>query len=233
MLLQNSTLPACGAYVFGFSTGHVGTTTLCDKKTYADNTTNLDDVGLLFEPDKFVHFAGDETVVRAHGQLTIEEQEAHVRGIYLKEVSMLLGTRRVSWCVDLSHMTLHYFDGLIRVMRAEGLPFRLVRIRRDALEVARSLHGKFDVGYRPFDAPETLVLRVDRTVYTKFSEKEIGLFDADEAEAQWQRIDERSRRDALSCAWSDWPSLGGGLEEECVQPIAQMLGLQVTNFTYL
>ena len=172
-------LPPCRKFVFGFSTGHVGTTTLSNRTTYRNGAANLSDFSFFFEPDK--------SVVR-HG-LSIHAQEDHVRNVYLNQLSRrLAGTRLLRACVDLSHFTLLFFEGLIRVLQSEGLPFELVRIRRDAVETARSLGNRFVVGFRPFDAPESLQLRVDKRVYTTFTALESGLYAVDETEAQWRKI---------------------------------------------
>lgn len=48
-------LPNCEQYVFGFSTGHVGTTTLSVPNTYTDSDSlRVSDVKFLFEIDSSV-----------------------------------------------------------------------------------------------------------------------------------------------------------------------------------
>jgi len=221
MSWTNNSLPACGQYVFGFSTGHVGTTTLSRSSSYADGSwTLLSDVAFFFEVDHRV---------TRHG-LSVREQEGHVRDVYLKEIARLLGTRRKRVCVDLSHFTLLYFEGLIQVMRAERLPFKLVRIRRDAMETARSLGGRFTVGFRPLDAPESLELRVDATVSREFNALEKGLYAVDETEAQWLKILRKwNSGHILTCSWSEWAPMGSDFVVECVQPIARFLGLNTSR----
>jgi len=215
-------LPACGAYVFGYSTGHVGTTTLSRSSTYAHGGTNKTDVAFFFELD---HSFGHTNTIGRHG-LSIAEQENHVRNVYLKEMSQRLGQRRARICVDLSHFHLHYFEGLLRVMRAERRPLKLVRIRRDAVEVARSLGASFAVGYRPSDAPESLVLSLNESVYQQFDSMEKGLYDADETEAQWRRLLEDWNGEIFTCRWAEWKPMGLDFVDQCVKPIARLLGLQ-------
>ena len=73
---QTSKVPACDEYVFGYSTGHVGTTTLSAKKTFADgNATRLRDVAFFFEVDRDYN----ATEAATHG-LSMQEQEAHELG---------------------------------------------------------------------------------------------------------------------------------------------------------
>jgi len=185
--------------------------------------TLLSDVAFFFEPDH-----REKAIVKKHG-LSIAEQEDHVRNVYLKELSQSLGTRKARVCVDLSHFTLLYFDGLIRVMRAERLPFKLVRIHRDAMEAARSFNGHFMVGYRPSDAPESLQLSVDANLSKTFSALEMGLYAADETEAQWRKIlREWSSGLILTCTWAEYPPLGLNFIDECVRPIAHFLGLNTS-----
>jgi len=185
---------------------------------YADGARMLSDVAFFFEIDG--------TGVQRHG-LSIAEQEDHVRNVYLKKLSAHLGTARAHVCVDLSHWTLLYFEGLISVMRAARLPFKLVRIHRDAIETARSLDNSFSVGYRPFDARESLQLRVDAAVSSAFSPLESGLYDVDETEALWRKILSNWNSGViLTCHWSEYSPLGLGFVDECVHPIARFLGLK-------
>jgi hypothetical protein len=136
MLSGSRQLPACGEYVLGYSTGHVGTTTLSSRTTYADGPTkSVSDVQFFFEIDAHVQApcssCSDGNVSSSkkvqglkvgHHGLTIEEQEDHVRNVYFERLSLLLRARGVSWartCVDLNHFTLMYFDGLTRVLSQE------------------------------------------------------------------------------------------------------------------
>ena len=79
----------------------------------------------------------------------VQKRESYVRGdttpscalactVYLKKLSQRLGARSARVCVDLSHFTLLYFEGLIRVMRAEDLPFKLVRIVEEEVEAGEA-----------------------------------------------------------------------------------------------
>ena len=88
--------------------------------------TKLDDIAFFFEPDRTLHVGASAprnprkfpaSVVKTHG-LSQAEQEQHVREVYLPELSEGLqlqgkphGARA---CVDLSHFTLHYFEGARR-----------------------------------------------------------------------------------------------------------------------
>ena len=234
---NHSALPQCDEFVFGFSTGHVGTTTLSHSSTYEDGINQLSDVALFFELDGAAQWRKNNlrpSEARAIKALeSVEAQERHVRERYLKQMAILLNGRRVKVCVDLSHFTMLYFTGLINVMRAERLPFRLVRIERDAVEVARSLGGRsVKIGYKPqMVGSESLVLRVPPTM--DFSDLELGLFDVDETEAQWRLIDADAKRGSYSCWWSEFGTthdnatgVDGGFIEQCVRPIAKLLGLR-------
>ena len=215
--------PACDEYAFAYSTGHVGTTSLCDRETYADGPTmKRSDVAFFFEPDG---------TVKQHG-LSLDEQEDHVRKTYLEALSRVrpgdnVREPRARLCVDLSHFNLLYFEGLIRVMRAERLPFKLVRIHRDAMEVARSVSRKgLAIGFRPFDAPESLELNIDATAAKQLSALELNLYAVDETEAQWRKIlSGWGSGQILTCSWSEYAPMGLSFVDECVGPIARFLGL--------
>ena len=242
---NESARPPCRKYVFGFSPGHTGTTTLSDALSYRDGTRNLSSVFFTFEPFMMGARIEDE-----------EEEASLVRTRYLptleKEVRKARHTRSLQepldLCVDLSHYNLYFFRGLLKVMRDEKLPFQLLRIRRDAVETARSLthpayandatderrdnHFHTSVGFNPLEAPRSIVLNVSNRTWASFSAVQQGLWMVDETEAQWQEhVDEEARRGAVEISWSKY---GGpyAFVDDCLKPIASSLGLQVASSVY-
>lgn len=239
--------PPCRKYVFGFSPGHTGTTTLSDVWSYRDGTRNLSSVFFTFEP-----FAMGARIEDA------DEEASLVRTRYLPTLERVVRhetrhSRRplqepFDLCVDLSHYSLYFFRGLLKVMREERLPFQLLRIRRDAVETARSLthpafandatderrgnHFHTSVGFNPLEAPRSVVLNVSNGTWASFSAVQQGLWMVDETEAQWQQhVDAEARRDAVEISWSKY---GGpnAFVEDCLEPIASSLGLQVASSVY-
>ena len=55
------------------------------------------------------------------------------------------------------------------------------------------------------------------------------LYGVDEAEAQWRRIDSGAKTGGLECTWSQWPQLQMDFAEQCVKPVAHLLGLSVVD----
>ena len=241
--------PACEEFVFGFSTGHTGTTSLSDRDTFSSGLSRpLSDVAFFFEVGGAQRNTAD-----------VREQERHVRNVYLPSLAAGLETKRdhgllrkhgpVPLCVDLSHWDLFFYRGLIRTMEVGRKSFRFVRIRRDAIEIARSLaentqlsthdlhyHKKFHTvtGFDPFEARDAIVLGVGEAAWANLSAVQQGIWMADETEAQWRRyVPTQVRRRALEVSWSKYD--GGAwfgsspFVSEAAAPVARALGLAVSH----
>ena len=236
--VPTTTLPACSKYVFGFSTGHVGTHTFCNPHSYVSGRASVESVGFTFERG-VMHTSEYDNV-------TADAEEQHVRGTYLPLL------RQQSWssdsqhrkhplatCVDLSHPNLYFYEGLLRVLRpAAALAF--VRIRRPEVEVARSfvaessrefLHLGF--GYRPDINPSRVVLSLPTTTFYALNPFQQGLWSVDETEARWQLLEGRLRAEvadritpAVEVLDVFWSKEVPGSMERAVHKVASFLGLK-------
>ena len=141
----------CTELVLGWSTGHTGTTSLCDPDSYT----------LQQHPRPHFFFEVCSFSPAPYPQSwTIAEEEVHARDYYFERMQRQIdrsisgrvgvGTKHKvqhrnesSSCVDLSHYWLSFARGLLSALHADGTPYRLVRLRRDALETAYSfVHDK-------------------------------------------------------------------------------------------
>ena len=180
---MNRTLPLCREYVFGFSPGHTGTTTLSSPSSYVSGSRNKSSVGFAFEVGVFQP-RGPRTVAGQVNDVNLEVH--HARHTYLPALHEQIGQYvkpddQLDLCVDLSHTNLYFFRGLVQVMREDNMRFRWVRIRRDGVETARSLthsstmmipaqydalnrrwHNRFStwVGFHPWGELQSVVLKV-------------------------------------------------------------------------
>ena len=230
----------CQHYVFGFSNGHVGTTTMDDHSFYHD-------------PESTTGFGFEVVGLWKHGPWhawrapsTVAEEVQFVNSTYLPALwkATSPGGAQKKACVDLSHTNLFFFRGLLKVLREANLPFKLVRVRRDAVELALSLLTQVPTGgagpdhlvtaYRPFEAPGARVLQLKgdpRATWNKLTDFQKALWMIDEVEAQWLRnIDANAKKGSLTVDWSRSDQTHGDpFVENAAKPVAKFLGLPLKS----
>ena len=102
----------CSSMVLGFSTGHVGTTTLCNKDSYRAEPARSA-VKFFFEVCSLSPAAPQD----------IDTQAAHATAVYVPGLlAGLQSVRSPVTCVDLSHFWLSFSDGLLRVLNESVRP---------------------------------------------------------------------------------------------------------------
>lgn len=196
----------CSRFFLGFSTGHCGTTTLSARDSYVE--TRSTPAANASSAD--VHFFFEIDGRPPPRELSVAEQHIHARAGWARAAAhqiLRLQQRRSGTCVDLGHTWLPTHRGLPDVLRSEGVQVTLVRIRRNAHEVARSIAS--DMTQQHEFGPEKLhacgdalrlvfcpkrmrasgVLCVNSTLegpWERWSAYQKGLWLVDEAEAQWQ-----------------------------------------------
>ena len=93
----------CQSYVFGWSTGHVGTTTLSSNASYASGPSRpLSSVLFVFEQEfRRSYDYGNRT--------SLADEEAHVQHTYLPGLERIRRNRNpaASMCVDLSQLDIN------------------------------------------------------------------------------------------------------------------------------
>ena len=116
----------CTGFVLGFSTGHVGTTTLSSRGTY--NTK------AAAQP---LHFFFEPCVMARTDPQTLTAQRDFAGRIYVPKLLEILRSRHVKepgLCVDLSHYWLSFYRGLLDVLNATGRPMQQGFLRKFPME---------------------------------------------------------------------------------------------------
>jgi hypothetical protein len=150
--------------IFGFSTGHVGTTTLCTPAAYNADEIAQNNVKFLFER------AGVPPAVCGKRDWDMKKEIQHVEYYYGPEILTDVPLTGKSTIVDLSHANICFYRGLIHVLHRENIPFKFIRIRRERLETAVSMSIQFDdtvdffgrdyYRFHPFEAQHLTHLRI-------------------------------------------------------------------------
>jgi len=213
----------------GYSTGHVGTTTLCDPATYESSHDC---------PRRLVEFGFeqlgrdiDKRRLRVdhrkhHG--TVSFQTSQLRRHYLPMVRGRLAKGKRVW-VDLSHMSIFLMDGFVDLLLSNpadsllvGLNLvKLVRVRRARLETAISWcippkqTNCYDTNFEDSSQPiaGAFVLSPNEgypvelplpnmTAWEELTGIQRAMWYADEIEARWQRIGRQVCRGAVAGAGS-------------------------------
>ena len=232
-------LKLCSSFVLGFSTGHVGTTTISSASSYGNSSS----VAHFF----FEECTLSELLPLMRNENALPAQEHHVRTVWARHLVSKLsrrGAHTAGVCVDLSHYTLPFYRGLISVLQASGRPLSLVRIRRDACEVASSFFSSGSrfgacvaaVGFCPLHAAMvgSLVLSTGttRAAWSNWTAFQKALWIADETEAQWLRRVVPGALGVIGAQTSilevSWSSAGSAVDppiRAALDPIARSLGL--------
>lgn len=223
-------------FVFGWSTGHVGTTTLSEQRFYGspDNVTFLHEM-------KF----GKQGVPHAE---YVYDTEKWLAGNYSTEYQYVK-TRYVPWLllnkynrsrtlVDLGHNINYFYTALVDYLQHEThYSFAFARLRRERLETAQSLtfghpgESFSDVcqdlvtRFCPFDHADEVVLRVPNGTWTwaSFSNVQKALWIADETEARWRQL--KARVPSLSYVEILWGKAWEGSMDHGALQVARLLGL--------
>ena len=226
-------------FVFGWSTGHVGPTTLSEKKMYGapENVTFLHEMkyGKAGLPS-----LDDVYTTESWLQGNYSEEYRYVKTKY---IPWLLKNKydRSRTLVDLGHNINYFYRALVDYLLSETkYRFIFVRIRRERTETAQSIiYGQPDQAYAdvcaellvrfcPFDKVEEIILRLPgpnpHLLWQGFSNVQKALWIADETEARWQQLRQRykGRFEYLEILWAKkWD---GSIDFAALQ-IARLLGI--------
>jgi hypothetical protein len=217
-------------FVFGFSTGHVGTSSL-SKATMYVNTSNI----------SFVHEASQESAKYAvrwrNG--TKEMDSIYVRRKFLPKVLNFKKSKEM--LIDMGHHTICFADSLIKYVNKEtNYSLLFIRIRRRRLETAFSLMymaphivlrdlSDMMFRYHPYERETEIVLKPpSKQVWMNFTVFQQALWYIDETEMRWQKLiaDNRAHLNYLEVWWS---SQEHGSFETVVQVIQSIISRKVIN----
>lgn len=175
-------------FVFGWSTGHVGTTTLSNARTYG----RPEHVRFIHEGKKFHTHMWKESS-------RIAEYE-FVRNIFIPEMLKIRGNSTT--LLDLGHHNMYFIYGLMGYIESnkDRLKVLFVRIRRQRYEAATSLlYGNRNTTFKfickglvtrycPTDRVQDILLVPPEKVWNTLSLFQKALWMVDEAEARWQYL---------------------------------------------
>lgn len=180
-------------FIFGWSTGHCGTTTLSSATSYVHEN----DVIFLFEG----HGRCPGGTRSPRGQMSSGEIDSIVRDNYVPSMLACRGNRTT--LIDLGHHNLAMGESLVKYFSSNDTPLTalFIRIRRDRFENALSLtysifKSSNDLCLRlasrvcPSDNPERVVLRLPPTLSWKndLTMYQQAFWMVDEVEARWKRM---------------------------------------------
>lgn len=183
-------------FIFGFSTGHVGTTTLSEKRFYGSPKN----VQFLHEL-KYGKFDLDESFLTERWKnSTFEDEYDYVKNVYIP--FMVKSRRGKDTLVDLGHNINYFTDALIQYLQKEThYNFIFVRIRRERIESAISLafahpDKPYDdlcfqliTRYCPWDRVQDVQLvPPSKQVYEAFNVYQQAFWLVDETEMRWIRL---------------------------------------------
>jgi hypothetical protein len=121
-------------FIFGFSTGHVGTTTFSSRKAYVDDDLAKKQIHFVFER------GGVPPTACGRSSWDLKKEIIHVEFYYGPELLRVVSNPKANTTiVDLSHANICFYRGLINVLHSLQVSFRFIRIRRDRYETALSM----------------------------------------------------------------------------------------------
>lgn len=212
-------------YIFGISTGHAGSTSLSNVRSYSGSLKR--NITFRFE-EYFLGFGKWWTW--AGTKPSLEEQETKVRHDYKLPIDNLLDSEHTQTYLDLGH---HNLLGMLRTMpKVFGDDVFFIRFRRDRVHTAYSFskygHPLCKNAFRVCPLTDSYLLSPQSGNWTEdawrsMTKVQQHLWFIDEVEAEFQRLlRENPDVSYLECNWSD--DLG-----HCFELVSSMLGLQVAE----
>jgi len=220
-------------FIFGFSTGHVGTTTLSEGKLYG----KPEKVAFLHEAHYGRIPLEDIFDTKRYLNSTFEDQYAYVRDVYMPFLKKM--RKKSKTLLDLGHNINYFIQPLITYLINETkYKFIFVRIRRQRHEAAISLTYRHPDQKHDIHICESLVTRfcpLERQIevalplphgedtWDSFTNNQRALWITDETEARWQRILKVfPSLDSIEVLWGkQWP----GSIERAAAKIGKLIGV--------
>ena len=179
-------------FVFGWSTGHVGTTSLSSAETY----NNPQNITFIFEANRHPDYVHS---LKAKWKTFTHRKE--LKFVESRFIPLMLELRQNSTTlVDLGHHNLYFIYGLLKYIKLNPDKYRIlfVRIRRERHESALSLSYnnqgqkqsvcKMVYRYCPHDRPNDIIMKLNNSTKWNhdFNDYQRALWLVDEVEARWK-----------------------------------------------
>lgn len=212
-------------FVFGWSTGFVGTMSLSSSVLFG-NPPNIKFIFEGLEDHSSFNYEDVLHSVKYRDDLwkhwTHEDEYKYVKNEFMPSMVEKRGNK--STLVDFGHHNLYFIYGLLKYFQ-EYPKYRvlIVRVRRERLETALSMmyckFGRDEVEkcsdlctqslfrYCPMDRQKDVILKTNQRVFGTFTEFQKALWMIDEVEARWWRAIRHHRgAHTLEISWSKaWP----------------------------
>ena len=230
------TSPPLPTIIIGFSTGHVGTTSLSSRSMYACECEERARCRCALANYGFPHEQGGRQGLQTTHTTLREWHEAPLVGgatLAAREAELvnrayLPRWRRHAHTLVLSHETLFLYKGLLAAVPIDALTF--VRVRRARDEFVASF-GKYDTIERdwyhlePGDHESATSMPPEVWAALPMAER-AGWFH-DEVEARWQQL--RRANPTLRVVELEWSKAHAGSFEAMAEALARVAGLRVSD----
>lgn len=218
-------------FIFGWSTGHVGTTSTSQGKLYG----NPDDVVFLHETHNGKYNLNDKLHTERWMNTTYSEEYEWVKSEYIPFLLKCRGKKRT--LLDMGHNNMYFVDALIAYLLNEtNYRFIFVRIRRERLESGLSLIYKTPTEqhqhichdlvtrYCPFNRIEDVALHPpDRQTWRQMTIFQQAMWMVDEVEARWNRL--LTRHPSMERLELLWGKCWDGSFDRMAARIAALMGI--------
>tara|TARA_B110001452_G_scaffold223767_1_gene197105 strand:- start:1236 stop:2081 length:846 start_codon:yes stop_codon:yes gene_type:complete len=227
-------------YVIGFSTGHVGTTTLCARSSYECICESRAWCKCVLSKYGFAHELGRRKGLQSDFATLCEWHEAPLAdGEVLadREAALVAEAYLPRWnkhtrAIVLSHDTLLYYQGILRVIPHDELLF--VRIRRARDEFVASF-SKYDSMARDWYAllpssHDCCTPPLPPEAWEQMDMRDKAGWFFDEVEARWQRLRaEHPQLAVLEMQWSKNQPDQYGSFDAMAASVARAAGLRIRS----
>lgn len=218
-------------FIFGFSTGHVGTTTMSNAKLYDTRLVLKNNIRFLFEEAAVPKKAYESST------WDFRREVEHVEYYYGPKLLERSDFSKHLIRVDLSHSNLYFYRGLLAVLNFNNANYSFVRIYRERVEASISMimqSGKMVdfltcdyFRFNPLVRSQEIVRKVPLEVWNNFSMIKKSFWAMDEVEARWEII--KLRHPSMTYYEINWSKAGGNIVDE-LKKLASILGTRlITN----
>ena len=191
-------------FIFGYSTGHVGTTTLSEGRYYGQPSKIVFLHEMKYGPlgdnnVDIIHWSYNTSVWKKND---LAKDMIYVKEVFLPFLLLSMKKAKAATLVDMGHHNLYFIDALVKYLLNEtNYKFLMVRLRRERLETAVSLSyhrpnrpmidlcGELVTRYCPYDRVNEVVNKPPSIdVWNNFTVTQKALWIIDETEARWLKL---------------------------------------------